>query len=84
MIRAALLGVARILFGFACIAVLVGVLLGYAAWRTLRVVVNGRPPLRRREAGFGVLLALVALARALDLQPPSAAEIAHAIREDVE
>lgn len=70
MIRGALLGASRILFGLACIAALVAFLLGYAAWRTLRVVVNGRPPLQKREAGFAVLLAVVQFARTLQLQAP--------------
>lgn len=70
MIRAAAYGCARILFGLACVALLVAALFGYAAWRTLQVVVKGRPVLAKRDAGFAVMLAVVQLARTLQLQAP--------------
>lgn len=65
MIRLLIVGAARAIFNLACLALLLALLLMYAAYRLLRSSVakgRGQPV---REAGFGVLVAVVVLARAL-------------------
>lgn len=71
MIRALLLGCARVLFSLAVISGIITALLLYASWRTLKRVTVGAAPPAKREAAFGVLIALVALARAANVQLPA-------------
>lgn len=70
MIRALLVGCARILFNLACVGFVLGLLFMYGAYRLLRSAVardSGRPV---RDAGFDFLRAGVTLARAVAEQLP--------------
>ena len=54
-----------ILFGFAALLAV------YGAYRLLRFVTVGAPPQPRQRAAFDALMAIVALARAMKIQPPA-------------
>ena len=68
MIRSLFVGAARCLFNLAAVTFELSLLFLYAAYRMLRAAVakdDGRPV---REAGFGALVAVVGLVKALQTQ----------------
>lgn len=74
MIRALLVGAARVTFGLAVVALVVGAGLLYATWRLLRSAFADTPGRPVRDASFALLLAAEGLRRALaaraDAAPP--------------
>lgn len=92
MIRLAFLGAARVLFNAAVLAFTLGALLVYCSYRLVRATVakdRGQPV---RDAGFGTLIACVALVKALQAQGERARpgvteevqQVAEVVREQYE
>ncbi len=70
MITRLLVGIARSFFLVACVFLAIAGMAVYAAVRLLRVAFKREAPMPVRDATFGVLLALVALARAFQAMQP--------------
>lgn len=74
MIRTLIVGAARVLFNLAVVSFALGALFLYGAYRLIRSSVakqEGRPV---REAGFGTLVAVVALVQALKANVPEVSD----------
>lgn len=85
MIRSLLVGAARVLFNLAVVFFALGALLLYGAYRLVRSSVAKSENRPVREAGFGALLAAVALVQALRAAAPSPPSIMEEVgRDDVE
>ncbi len=71
MLRRLLLGVSRLIFDAALLALVVALLLGYVALRIVRWAVSDRAPRPVSDAGYRLLVAGVELARALGARTPA-------------
>lgn len=72
MIRVLLSGMARAVFAVAVSLAVAAALLFYGSYRILKAGLGKQPTKTPpREAAFGVLVALVVLARALGVKPPA-------------
>jgi hypothetical protein len=73
MIRALFVGMARVAFGLAVTAFVVAGVLVWFSFRMIRRAFRAEDaPADTRTALFGLLVAVVALARTLNIQPPGA------------
>ena len=68
MIRTLLIGAARALFLAAVFVAGLAVVLAYCSWRLVRATVAKDRTMPVRDAGFGMLVAAAALARAVKAQ----------------
>lgn len=73
MIRALLVGCARVIFNLATVSLLLALLLFYGAYRLVRSAWAKDPGRPVRDAGFTTLVAVVALVKAIAEQAERAA-----------